>query len=853
MKTEANLTLCKQVDSIPTFTAIFATDGDSAEIITDILTNTDNNCNFFCIIHNCYSYNITVSDIFLVLALPVKRPGCCAKCLPVFQVRLPWHKALTFLLQGAPLSASDIQSTVNHKATRKYYKPILDVLMCSKANTQLSHHEDIKSIIYWFRAKFVITLRKLFRIAPSPFWMITTFGTFEATFVLVASLYFFENHACTIETLTHLSFLFSKSKGQSLANIANFFELGSMFGNSEFLPAVPEFKKYVNLKLERDHLESKAIDSCINSFRGKLMLSNQDLIHYIYLSFFQCLGKKNFLEYSLQTNSLHISTVQSTPILTKFIDDSFKDKMSTYYNKNTYLSNHISIKYVYLSNVKGYSYVSTSNTSNFQFWSGLSREVQKLIKSINKESPYLLLNEELQGLLDLAATGPDDVRSICKSDIFSEVLVNPVYRCQFLNKNFFVLVNQEIISEYWKKMIILPHEPNWETSLTDMQITERICYKEAFFTCNAIKDQLQLSRHEYFNSRLPVFNLVLDLDLPLQVRGLSLQKIYSLCLTIRDDLLQVLQLLGNVEPNEHPVYFFKSACPPIEWDIEGELFCHCNEKLGLRIITPLPKGTAIVGSEPLVELVKILNRIVKMNPIFLELSPNILDNDGPFDTGIYYRGRCVRIPHTYKVNTSGVLERLLKIIVCHPNSQDKTEYVYNALNIKHLLHHSNSSDSNQATTKLISNIKDISEHFLIQKAKEQLPLSLTTIDDEIEKVTGVNFIEWFSQTLWPKIHQNIKAHFPDEKTPQFQNVKFVPTSHNIIQIKPCRGSNFVCISHNHKNKTQGVRIYVVLYTHQTSYVIATLMSQCFASKCNNNKPKAHLSLRIPLRSTIEGI
>ncbi|AJG42982.1 DNA helicase-primase complex component [Harp seal herpesvirus] len=844
MTTDANSMPCGT--DTPSFMAIFATDGDSAEIITDILTNTDNAGNFYCVLHNCYSYNITEPEILLTLALPAKRPGGGKKCLPVLQIKLPWPKALSFLLHGKPLPASVVQSSLNYKTTRRYFKPILDVLMCNHKAPE-RQQEDIKSKIYWFRAKFVITLRKLFRITPSPFWMIATFGTFEAPFVLVSSLYFFENHSCTVETLHHLSLIFQKKKGHSLASITTFSELGCMFGNSEFLSAVPQFFSYTTRKLQRDDFESQAIDLTVNSFRGELMMSNQDLIHYIYLSFFQCLGKTNFLDYSLQTDYTHFGDLNNNPILAGFIDDSFKQQMSTYYNKTTYLKNHISVDFTHIPGVRGYScYNQCSHAcSGFQFWSGQSKDVQNLMRSVNAESPNLMLQEELQGLLDFAATAPDDARHCTKSDIFPTVHTNPVFRCQFLNKNYFVIVNEDILTQVWKNTVLLPQTPNWATTLTDMQITERIFYKETFFSLNNIKDQLQISRHEYFNVRLPVFNLVLDFDLPLGVKGLTLHQIYEVCLAIRDDVIQILQLLGDINPQTHQVYFFKSSCPPLEWDLDEKMFCNCSEKLGLRIVTNLPRGVAIVGSEPLITLVKILNRMVKMNPLFLNLCPTLLDSDGPFDSGIYHKGRCVRIPHTYKVNIGGGLERLLKIIVCHPHVTDKSEYINGCMQIQNLLHHSNPSRPAEAT-KVIFNVTDISEHFLLQKTKESLPRSVTNISCEIQKSTGMEFLDWVTHIVWPKIFHNIKAYLPDDKAFQFHYVKFIVTGHNIIQVKPQRQANFVCISHNHKAKSQNVRIFIVLYTHQVYNVTATLMSQCFANKCNNNKPKAHFSLCISL-------
>ncbi|AMA67411.1 helicase-primase primase subunit [Vespertilionid gammaherpesvirus 1] len=869
MSTEASETPSIE-SSVIEFKVIFATDGDTAEIVTDVLTNADCEANVFCLLHTCYLSNIPGDTISLTLCLPAKRPGGNNKCLPVLQITIHVSKAIPFLFHGKPLSVKDIQTHLNLKSVKKYFKPILDVLTCTNKTTS-KQHEDLRSKIYWFRTKFVVALRKMFKITASPFWMVTTFGSFEIPFILVSSFYFFETHDCTIETLTHLANLFETRKGKSTVTINSFGELACMFGTSEWLCLVPKFSSFVKKKLDRDDLESYHLDATINTFRGQLMLSNTDLIHYIYLSFFQCFNKNNFLSYTLKTNPENIESIQEDPMLIKFIDGTFKEKMSTYYNKCSYLNNHIYVEYINLPFVEGYSKETTcmQQSNILHFWKGQSRDVQNLMSDIQTENPCLKISSELQGLIDLAAIGPEHEICEAKLKIFETSRKNPVYRCQFLNKNFFVMVNQDTLSAVWKNTVLLPVFTDWFLA-EDKEITAGIYYKELMFSTHSIKDQLSVSRHEYFNPRLPVFNLILDFDLPIKTTGISLDYIYSLCLTIRDDITKLLKLLGDINEETHPIYFFKSSCPQSEWELDQKKpFCSCSEKLGFRIITPLPRGTVIVGTKPLVSIAKILNRLVKMHKEIFSLCPTILDLNGPFDTGIYNKGRCVRLPHTYKVNIGGGLERLLKIIVCHPNVPNKKQYVEDALDLQNLLYHSypriwerkecdtpNSQGTKTSYSypghhtqeiKTFFDIRDINEDFLLEQIKQQLPKSHKDIENKIETMTGSDLINWVSSEAWPKIFQNIKLYLPDDKTFQFHYVKFIQTGSNIIQLKPQRGNNFLCITNNHKNKTQTVRVFLTFYASQDDNVTITLMSQCFASRCNNNKPRAHFSIQIPLR------
>ncbi|BBB06508.1 helicase-primase primase subunit [Rhinolophus gammaherpesvirus 1] len=866
MSTEAS-EIPSQGAEISHYKVVFGTDGDTAEILTDILTNTDNKSSVFCLIHNCYSYNINRGDVLITLYMPTKRPGGAEKCLPVMQFKSDASTATGFLFHGKPVSVKYIQSNLDLRAVKKFFRPILSVLNCTN-NQSDRPHVDLRSTIYWFRAKFVVAMRKMFKITTSPFWMISAFGSFEIPFILVSSCYFFESHDCTIDTLSHLARLFESHRGKSLTSINTFSDLSGMFGTSAWLNLVPKFSDYVSKKLARDDLESQAIDIAVNTFRGQLMLSNPDLIHYIYLSFFQCLNRENFLLYSRQTDPEHIDSIQPDPILTRSIDDSFKNKMKTYYTKHTYLATHISVSLLNLPALEGYSHEVVSPLPSIvgrdplQFWFRQSRELQKFLTELQEEFPCLRISSDLQGLLDLASLDPEqqDNDSI-KGKLFSDPpLRTPVFRCQYLNKTFFCVVNRDNLTTKWADSVVRPYVTDW-SKLTDKQITSSICYKEAMFSMHQIREQMEVSRHEYFNPRLPVFNLVLDFDLPLNKAGLSLDYIYSICLSIREDVISALKLLDkNVDQAQHPVYFFKSACPPLEWIADGEPrpFCNCFEKLGMRVISPMPPGVAIIGGKPLVSLTKILNRLIKMNKDVFAICPNILEIDGPFDSGIYHKGRCVRLPHTYKVNETGGLERLLKLIVCHPHVADKAEYVSGATALSNLLYHSKSSfwenglklpteKNSRLLFRAIYDITDVSENFLQHQAQLHLPKSYEEVDNRIETMTGIDLLNWITEVAWPKIFHNIKVYLPDDKATQFHFVKFTQTSHNIIQLKPQRGNSFQCLTLNHRSKTQNVRIFIVLYTNKEDQVTSTLMSQCFANKCNNNKPRAHFSIAIPLK------
>ncbi len=90
--------------------------------------------------------------------------------------------------------------------------------------------------------------------------------------------------------------------------------------------------------------------------------------------------------------------------------------------------------------------------------------------------------------------------------------------------------------------------------LPDTCLTRALSYTPVYYSQNSLSEQLFVSRHEYFNPRLPVCNLVLDLDLKIKGPPWSLEEIYDLCRTVRREVLRLMRRLGPVS-RAHPVYF----------------------------------------------------------------------------------------------------------------------------------------------------------------------------------------------------------------------------------------------------------------------------------------------------------
>lgn len=830
----------------PIVQAIFGTSGDEAETAVNILTKTTSDAEIYCVLHDCYKIP-EATHINLNICLPAKRPGRGNNTLCVLPIIIPTQEAIKFLFHGETLHAKNLTPIINYKAAKQIYNPILELIMHGR--TKGKELQDFFSKMLWYKTKIVDTIRKMCKISPSPQWLLSMFGTNEFQFVLVSSCYFFQSTQCTVDTLGHLAWLFNNNHSQSLVTVNTLQDLGMIYCTSSILVDVPNFVSYIEKKLNIDDMELAHLDNAIDTLRGELVLPDRELVQFIYLAFHACLNNEQFIKYSLNTKyNVLIHPNNTTPWLTQNLTGQFKQEMVNYYNKQSYLQHYITVMKLPLLLPAGYTNVHASN--KIKYWAGQSHDVTSLIKMLCDQYCYLMVSHDLHGLLKLA-TLPPNSKGNPKEVIFPSVYKMPVYRCQFLNKNYFILISEDNINTVWEKMVMLPIEHNWEY-WPDTKITLGITYQEAYFCKETIEEQLQLSRHEYFNVHLPVFNLVLDLDLPIERSQYSIDELYQLCLKLREIILDVLEIFGSVNKNTHEVYFYKSSClvDKEAYDYEGfekPEFCNCDKKIGYRIITAMPQKTAFIGAECIIDTVKIINHIIKMDKDLNIMFPLLRHCDAPFDIGIYHSGRCIRLPLTYKIDEGLKPIKLLKIFVCHPHVKCKKSYVENMLKIENLTFHS-TPQKHSNEYQCIVNVHDTNYGFLEKRNKEILPTAIQDIEAEFYS-KNMDLITWFKNNAWLKLHNNIQSYFPEDRTQQFNNVSFQLTAGNIILLKPKRGSCFQCVVFRHRTKTQSVRFFIVLHAYQTSTIMLTLMSQCFASKCNNNKSCAHFTVTVPLLST----
>lgn len=835
--------------------ALVATNTDTAEAVLDaILSRPEEGFRLFCLCHNAPPlHRVAGSLVELQLHLPKKRLTSRSRCARVLTLRLPGEEAAPFLRGVAPLTADRLAAHLDRAGALRSLAPLVELLTLS---AKKQPQGDARGRVAWLRPKIVGCLRRIYRVNVSARWFLSTFGSHEAQFVLVSAAYYFWGIPCTIETLTHLTELFTSEAGQSLAAVTSLAELGEVFGSSAWAERTEAFARFAREKLRRDSREIRAVARTIDAYRGRLPLASADLVRYVYLAHAQCFNEATFKRYSRITSVGEIGRLPvGGVVLPSLLDRGFAEHMRTYFTRETYLSEHVRVQKLDIRTEppSPYSWDPDPEDGLARAWAGLSADVARELAELASwhagEGPAY--PPSLRGFLCLAGQATGHGQWNPKEQFLPDAALRsgqrlPVFLCHFADRRYFVMAAADPFSARLAEVVSVPAD----CRLPDTRLTRAISYTPSYFSQNSLGEQLFVSRHEYFNPRLPVCNLVLDLDLKTRGAPWTLEEIYDLCLTVRRELLRLMRRLGPVS-RSHPVYFFKSACPPPDSEnMEDVLpFCICTGKLGFRVITPLPKGHAIVGTSAVQGFVCVLQKLMGLTACLRRLRHKIKDIGAPlFDSGVYHAGRCIRLPHTYKVDRGGALGRQLRLFVCHPEEEDKRSYVENALNIQNLLHHSLHVGW-PAPKTFCYHVSDDGRDYLIRRTRETLPPTVENACAAIEGQLGLDLVAWVSSCVWPSVMSTLATAVPEDKFPQFLHVTFEQTGPNLVQVCHGRGRNFACLRHNHRTSSKNVRVFLVLY-YTPQAITVTFMSQCFAGRCGANQPTAHFSISVPTHRMI---
>lgn len=485
--------------------------------------------------------------------------------------------------------------------------------------------------------------------------------------------------------------------------------------------------------------------------------------------------------------------------------------------------------------------------------------------------------------------------------------------------------------------------PDRHTS--DELVTDSVFLEDNFVATTDYRKQLYLTRHELFNESLPVFNFVGDFDMKLREDrpGIQRELLFKLCRGIRR---AILVLWGHafetvVDTQTHPVYFFKTSCftpepeivttkidesPPDcdmwspgtvsrefavnDQETYHESFCTCRRKIGLRVISPFPQGTAVIGSETLRHLSAILNHVLFLDH---ELSRELHEVAHPgdyFDTGIYHSGRSIRVPYMYKIDAHGgriMYGRLVPLfIVPEAAKNDVKSFVRKQMDIKNLLHHArpdingpvrlvnrvllrirDSARPDPTTSFIDSRAAVVSRYprpflgtliyrFLhntdalsasstaaspslrdtFQTATADFPTSspsdVSSDGDDVSCVlTRDDLLQFIKTAIWPQFAQQLGEHYETRVSAQFDHVIFdVRNLHQVAvkRLEAGRVKDFVCLTRAHRVAQENVQVFIDLRGGHKDIIWATLWSRCFTTKCHSNAKQVHASVFVRVKN-----
>ncbi|UVZ34360.1 primase subunit [Elephant endotheliotropic herpesvirus 3B] len=420
---------------------------------------------------------------------------------------------------------------------------------------------------------------------------------------------------------------------------------------------------------------------------------------------------------------------------------------------------------------------------------------------------------------------------------------------------------------------VLRNTPDY---VSDEQLTECVWLPETRVSSGRLSEQLYRSRHEIFNDRLPVYNFVGDLDLDVS-RPVSREWLFGFCRNLRRIVVQTFsRLFSKLDERTHPVYFFKSQCEP-----EPGRFCSCAGKLGMRVITPFPRDTVVLGGRNLKALCEILNHVLFLDPDMFPLVNGTVTDKNCFDTGIYSHGRSIRMPLTCKINEDlGFLQAKLMPVFIVPEGLRgggrHRDFVRAHLDVANWLHHNNThaasprpADADHHPTppppssglvSYILAVEDVGRQnessFIdtrLNKLYKKEYVSLDAVLDSFKARYGAaETAHLLDLVVWPHFARTLRNNYSADASNQFSNICFDVESGwptvQIYKIQHGTRRNFFCIQHDHRNARDNVNFFLDVKAESSTAIWFTLWSRCFARKCKSNSKNVHVSHKLTLPS-----
>ncbi|AEV80765.1 helicase-primase primase subunit [Aotine betaherpesvirus 1] len=912
---------------------LFATEYDAANIVTNILLKAASN-------HHIYPLIVKHKASRLIhFCLQTQKCHNSERIAPVFVCHTDRLDLMAHLNSRTPITTSKLIESLDEDETRLIYQHLFRTVTAPALGGEV---REFKHLVYFHHTAVLRFLNQTFLAPTSPSWFISVFGHTEGLLVLTMSYYLFERQYSTIPTVEEYVRSFTPNTGQVIPTHTSMSEFMNLMLGSRFKIVVPQFVNYAIRRNQRDYVELTHVDTQINTFRDRARLPDAICVHYIYLAYRTALCKKRLLQYRkiVAYDPEAAEQCQTEPLfLGRHLVDDLLDVMNRYFSLHNFLSEYVEVQTMdtgtHPLRLSGYD-IDTDGDSLIRFCGNMSTVV-RTIERINSltDSVFSPTERSLGGMLRICASTKPARRYVTPDEVEhtyqKQYLFPPQSRCDGPvplyrvhlpgNKHLFCAVLQEAWSRTLFPGDFLRHIPD-NCQLSDEALTDALWMHDDGIGDMRPDVQFYYTRHEIFNERLPVFNFVGDFDLRLRdgVTQLTKTDIFDLCRGLRRVFVTVWKtLFPEVEESCYPVYFFKSACRHLAHDVEpmmlmmeeheddpspgsSQAYCHCTEKIGMRIITPFPPGTVVVQPTVLRAIGQILNHAICLDPALHQHLDAISHPENSLDTGIYHHGRSVRLPYMYKMDDHGYLMqcRLLPLFVL-PDAFRSTplSFVRAQLDLRNLLHHcaprfpqflrrddeadgsaavrpgakgaevmeAETANSATAVSRVLVDVRDKlcpkpDSNFIDTRSLDVTRYRRRAFSEVLARHTGAG--EATAETVrhlvhscvWPPLLEHLVRHYPPEISEQFQQdeIAFDVSDLQCVGVKKQQGQrlrDFRCLNRVHRNPQETVQVFIDLKPDRGYALWAVLWSRCFTSKCHSNSKNVHVSVKIKAPATPE--
>ncbi|AEV80920.1 helicase-primase primase subunit [Saimiriine betaherpesvirus 4] len=877
---------------------LFATEYDSANIVANILLKASSN-------HYVYPLLVKHKASQLVhFCLQTQKCHNSQRIATVFICNAERLNLMSYLTSRTPISTSTLIENLNEEETKLIYQHLFRTITTPVLGGEV---REFKHLVYFHHQAILRYLNETFLTPTSPSWFLSIFGHTEGLLLLTMYYYLFEQQYSTIPTVEEYVRSFTTNTGQIIPTHTSMNDFMTLLLSSNFKTRIPQFVDYAIKRNQRDYIELTNVDTQINSFRDRARLPDTICVHYIYLAYRTALCKNRLLKYRQVVAYDPEASTQCTSqplFLGQHLVDDLLHVMNKYFSLDNFLNEYVEVHTLdtkHQLNLMGYQ---INDCENFVRFCGNITTVTRTIDKINTltESVFSPIERSLGGLLRICASTRSACRYLTQNEtentfqkqyLFSSTLPChdpiPVYRIQLPgNKHLFCAVRQESWSQTLFPPDFLRHLPK-NCQLSDEALTDALWLHDDGIADMRPEVQFYHTRHEIFNERLPVFNFIGDFDLRLRetVTNLSKTEVFDLCRGLRRVFVTVWKTLFP-ETNEanYPIYFFKSACRHLAFS-EGrdnhdehnlhpnsQVYCHCTEKLGMRIIAPFPQNTVVTQTSVLHAICQILNHAICLDPSLHQHLDTISHPENSLDAGIYHHGRSIRLPYMYKMmDDQGYLMqcRLLPLfIVPEAFRYDPLIFIRAQLDLHNLLHHcpprfpgqevSTESPQRNTGTRILMDVRDKlcpkpGSNFIDTRSLDVTRYRRRALSEVIAHHIGTDettpdlLQNLISRRVWPPILHHLTQHYPPDISAQFLQDEIVFDLSNLqcISVKKQQGhrlKDFRCLNRVHRNPQETVQVFIDLKPDRCYSLWTTLWSRCFTNKCHSNAKNVHISVKL---------